>query len=86
MGDYAVLVHPDILVAQPGRKSVSDKAEFAKLRGARLVTTGEIEKGERLAEGTVKRLTETVSRASTNTATASSSFLSSVFGSARTTS
>ena len=46
MGDYAVLVHPDILVAQPGRKSVSDKAEFAKLRGARLVTTGEIEKGE----------------------------------------
>ncbi len=59
MGDYAVLVHPDILVAQPGRKSVSDKAEFAKLRGARLVTTGEIEKGERLAEGTVKRLTET---------------------------
>jgi P4 family phage/plasmid primase-like protien len=54
---------PDVLIARKGRKAVSDKAALAEFRGLRLVTTSEIDKGQSLAEGSAKELTESHIRA-----------------------
>lgn len=62
LADYAFHTEPDILVGSKGRKSVSDKALLAELRGKRLVTTSEIDQGQALAEGMVKVMTEPIIR------------------------
>jgi putative DNA primase/helicase len=62
LGDYAYHTDPDLLIAQSNRKSVSDKAMLAELRGKRLVTTSEIDADQALAEGMAKVLTDPVIR------------------------
>src|ERR1017187_4966535 len=55
--EYSVLLQIDTLMAHD-RESNNAQADLADLRGARFVMTSETEKGQRLAEGKLKRITQ----------------------------
>jgi putative DNA primase/helicase len=58
LGDYAQMAAPDLLVAKKGGEwSAGSMSAVASLRGARLVTTIETERGRKMAEVLVKQLT-----------------------------
>lgn len=58
LGDYSVAASSDLLVAsRHGGKSASELAQMMQLRGARLATMSELERGAKLAESTMKQLT-----------------------------
>ena len=54
LGDYAVQATPDLLLA---RRDGTAGHELARLRGARMVVTSELDDGRRMAESLVKQLT-----------------------------
>jgi putative DNA primase/helicase len=54
--EYAVLLQIDTLMVR--QESNNTQADLADLRGARFVMTSETERGQRLAEGKLKRITQ----------------------------
>lgn len=58
LGDYAITASNDMLVASRyGQKSAGELASRMRLRGARWAVMSELEKGDKLAESTMKSLT-----------------------------
>lgn len=58
LGDYAITASNDMLVASKyGQKSAGELASRMRLRGARWAAMSELEKGDKLAESTMKSLT-----------------------------
>jgi len=55
--EYAVLLQVDTLMTK-SHETNNTHADLADLRGARFVMTSETEKGQRLAEGKLKRITQ----------------------------
>ena len=58
--EYAVLLQIDSLMTK--QESNNTQADLADLRGARFVMTSETEKGQRLSEGKLKRITQGMGR------------------------
>ncbi|MGE0031030.1 MAG: phage/plasmid primase, P4 family [Gammaproteobacteria bacterium] len=54
-GDYGLAIAPEVLMTKDRRTGSSN--ELAQMRGARLISTSEIEEGQTLAENLFKRLT-----------------------------
>jgi putative DNA primase/helicase len=57
LSEYAVKLQIDTLMARP-QESNNTQADLADLRGARFAMTSETEKGQRLSEGKLKRITQ----------------------------
>lgn len=58
LGDYAITATNDMLIASRyGQKSAGELASRMRLRGARWAVMSELEKGDKLAESTMKSLT-----------------------------
>lgn len=58
LGDYAITASNDMLVASRyGQRSAGELASRMRLRGTRLAVMSELEKGDKLAESTMKSLT-----------------------------
>lgn len=57
LGDYAVTISPDTLMAKKYGMDNLALTDLANMKGARMVITSETESGVRLSEATVKRLT-----------------------------
>ncbi len=60
LDEYAVLLQIDSLMTR--HESNNQQADLADLRGARFVMTSETERGQRLAEGRLKRITQGMGR------------------------
>lgn len=57
LGDYAVTISPDTLMAKRCGMDNAALGDLANMKGSRVVVTSETESGERLSEALVKRLT-----------------------------
>ena len=57
MSEYSAQISIDTLMTQRGSADAALRADLADLRGARLVTTSEVEKEHRLSEGKLKYIT-----------------------------
>lgn len=58
LGDYAITASNDLLIASRyGQRSAGELASRMRLRGARFAVMSELEKGDKLAESTMKSLT-----------------------------
>jgi putative DNA primase/helicase len=57
MGGYAQVMSPETLTRNKGGAAGKARGDLVRLKGARLVTTCEMEEGKRLAEGVVKQMT-----------------------------
>ena len=57
LGDYAVTISPDTLMAKRYGMDNAALGDLANMKGSRVVVTSETESGERLSEALVKRLT-----------------------------